>query len=316
MHESIDSQPSDYQEVAQHCSEFMPCSDREMDGTKGRMKKWVRIIDVEKCENCHNCFMACKDEHVDNEWPGYSAPQPGHGKSWIRIEGKERGQYPFIDVAYLPVPCMHCEDAPCVKASKRGAIFRRPDGIILIDPVKAKGQKEVVSSCPYGTICWSEELEVPQKCTLCAHLLDEGWKNPRCVQSCPTGALSMRRLEDAQLKEMIKTEGLEVYHPEHETQPRVYYKNLYRFTRCFIGGSVALRMNGKEECAEGAAVALFNSENKKLNECTTDNYGDFKFDRLEEDSGTYTLRITYPGHHAKSVEVDLKKSVSVGTIFL
>ena len=98
------------------------------------MKKWHMIIDVEKCEDCNNCFLACKDEYVDNDWPGYSASQPRHGHRWMNIMRKERGQYPIIDVAYLPVPCMHCDNAPCVKAAKDGAIYQRADGIVIIDP--------------------------------------------------------------------------------------------------------------------------------------------------------------------------------------
>jgi Fe-S-cluster-containing dehydrogenase component len=280
------------------------------------MKKWHLIIDVEKCENCANCFLACKDEYVDNDWPGYSAPQPPHGQKWINIYGKERGQYPFIDVAYLPVPCLHCDDAPCIKAAPDGAIYKRPDGIVIIDPVKAKGQKKLISACPYGAISWNEKLELPQKCTFCAHLLDNGWTKPRCVQSCPTGALSLLHIEDAEMAEIIKTEKLEVYQPEHKTSPRVYYKNLYRFTHCFIGGSIARRVDGKDECAEGATITLFNAANDKIGECITDNYGDFKFDRLEENSGRYTLQIVYLGYDTKTIEVELKKSLNVGVIFL
>lgn len=83
------------------------------------MKKWNVIIDLEKCEDCNNCFLACKDEHVDNHWPGYSVSQPKHGHRWINIMRKERGQFPLIDVAYLPIPCMHCDNAPCIKGGKR-----------------------------------------------------------------------------------------------------------------------------------------------------------------------------------------------------
>jgi Fe-S-cluster-containing dehydrogenase component len=280
------------------------------------MKKWHLIIDVAKCENCQNCFLACKDEHVGNDWPGYSALQADRGEGWITIQGKERGQYPFIDVAYLPAPCMHCDDAPCIKAAKNGAIYKRADGIVVIDPVKSKGQKDILKACPYGAIIWNEELQIPQKCTLCAHLLDEGWVKPRCVQSCPTGALSVRHVEDAEMKEIIQAELLEVYQPQLKTIPRVYYKNLYRFTRCFIGGSVAVRLDGKEECAEGAHVTLLNAANDKVGEYSTDNYGDFKFDNLEENSGRYTLQLAYSGYDTKTVEVDLKHSLNVGIIFL
>ena len=37
------------------------------------MKRWYMVIDVERCENCNNCFLACKDEHCGNDWPGYAA---------------------------------------------------------------------------------------------------------------------------------------------------------------------------------------------------------------------------------------------------
>jgi Fe-S-cluster-containing dehydrogenase component len=280
------------------------------------MKKWYWVIDVEKCENCYNCFLSCKDEHVNNDWPGYSAAQPEHGQEWIRIHGKERGQYPFIDVAYLPIPCMHCDNAPCMKAAKDGAIYKRPDGIVIIDPVKAKGQRGIVAACPYGAIWWNEKLEIPQKCTLCAHLLDDGWAKTRCVQSCPTGALSLRFVEDNEMQKIIKSEKLETYLPELNTSPRIFYKNLYRFTRCFIGGSVAVRINGKDECAEGARVTLFDGAGNQIGEFMTDNYGDFKFDKLEENSGKYRLQIDYEGYNTKTIEVDLKESLSIGTIFL
>jgi Fe-S-cluster-containing dehydrogenase component len=280
------------------------------------MKNWYMVIDVERCENCDNCFLSCKDEHVGNDWPGYSAAQPRHGQKWININGKERGQYPFIDVAYLPVTCMHCDNAPCIKAAKGGVIYKRPDGIVIIDPIKAKGQNKVVNACPYGAIWWNEELEIPQKCTFCAHLLDDGWTKTRCVQSCPTGALSVRYVEGAEMQKIIKAEKLEVYQPEHETNPHVYYKNLYRFTRCFIGGSIAVRVDGKDECLEGAKVTLFNAANKKISECVTDNYGDFKFDNLEENSGKYTLQMAHTDYEIKTIEVELKESLNVGTIYL
>lgn len=280
------------------------------------MKKWNLIIDVEKCENCNNCFLSCKDEHVDNDFPGYSRSQPRHGHRWMNIMRKERGQYPLIDVAYLPIPCMHCDNAPCIAKAKDGAVYKREDGIVIVDPEKARGQKGIVDACPYGVIWWNEEKNIPQKCTLCAHLLDEGWKEPRCVQACPTGAMHIVRAEDSEMQKIIESERLEALNPEYKTRPRVHYKNLYRFTRCFIAGSVAVHVNGKEECAEGAKVTLVNATNEKMGEYMTDNYGDFKFDNLEENSSRYTLQIAYTGYDTKTVEVDLKHSLNVGIIFL
>ena len=63
-----DPQPDDHQEVSWGRFQFMPCSGREVERGKNlRMKRWSLVIDVEKCEGCHNCFLACKDEHVGNK---------------------------------------------------------------------------------------------------------------------------------------------------------------------------------------------------------------------------------------------------------
>ena len=278
------------------------------------MKKWNLIIDIEKCEDCNNCFLSCKDEHVDNAFPGYTAPQVKHGHRWVNIMRKERGQFPQIDVAYMPVFCMHCDNAPCIKAAKDGAVYKRDDGIVIIDPVKAQGQKHLVDACPYGAIWWNEEHSLPQKCTLCAHLLDQGWKEPRCVQACPTGALHIVRAEDGEMQEIVKSETLEILHPEYHTKPRVFYKNLYRYTHYFIAGSVAVEKDGISDCAQGAIVTLIKDSEKR--QAITDTFGDFKFDGLPENSGTYRVEITYEDRTMKTLEVGVDKSVSLGTVWV
>ena len=278
------------------------------------MGKWNLIIDVAKCEECNNCFLACKDEHVDNDFLPYSVGQPRHGHRWIDIVVKERGQFPVIDVANLPVLCMHCDDAPCVRKSG-GAIYKMDNGIVIIDPGKARGQKEIVDFCPYGSVWWNEERQVAQKCTFCAHLLAEGWKEPRCVQACPTGAMRFIETEETQIQQMIGQEKLEALHPEYKTKPRVYYKNLYRFLKCFIGGDVAFQKNGITDCAEGARVTLF-KDSQKIDEVVTDSFGDFKFDNLEENSGKYVVEAAYRDYAKKIVEVDLSTSRNLGSILL
>lgn len=273
------------------------------------------IIDVAKCEDCNNCFLACKDEFTDNDFPPYSVAQPRHGQRWINIMTKERGQCPLIDVANLPLSCMHCDDAPCIKKAKDGAVYKLSNGIVVIDPVKAKGQKDLLNSCPYGAIWWNEQMNVAQKCTLCAHLLAEGWKEPRCVQACPTGARRFIIADDAQMTQIIQQENLEILHPEYQTKPRVYYKNLYRYTKCFIAGTVAFEHTGIVDCAEGARITLI-KDSKQISEATSDNYGDFKFDKLAENSGQYILEVSYQSCTKKTVEVNLTASKNVGTILL
>ena len=278
------------------------------------MKRWNLIIDVEKCNDCNNCFLACKDEYFENDFLPYSVAQPRLGHRWMNIMRKERGEYPKVDVAYLPVPCMHCDDAPCIKKSKDKAVYKRKDGIVLIDPEKAKGRKDMLDTCPYGAIWWNEEKALPQKCTLCVHLLEEGWKEPRCVQVCPTGAMRVVLAEDSEIKKLKRSEKLEVYLPEYKTRPRLYYKNLYRYTRCFIAGNVVF--HDRDECAEGAEVTLSKGSKKVIDRVTTNNYGDFKIDNLEENSGKYGLEIRFPGYGKQKLGINLKTGVNLGTIFL
>lgn len=281
------------------------------------MKKYSLIIDVAKCENCNNCFLSCKDEYCGNDWPGYSCSQPLHGQRWMNISRKERGEFPLIDVAYLPKPCMHCDDAPCVQAAMDGAVTKRDDGIVLIDPVKAKGQEKIVASCPYGAIWWNEEAQIPQKCTLCAHLLDQGWKVPRCVQACPTGALGFQQLEDEELDLLVASEKLETLESGAKvTRPRVYYKNLHLFTSCMITGSVACtEEDGRTECVVGATVRLI-VEGKSVSRQITDDFGDFKFDGLNENSGNYALEYTHAGKTITKNIGKLQKSLLVGTLWI
>jgi Fe-S-cluster-containing dehydrogenase component len=278
------------------------------------MKKWNLIIDIAKCEACNNCFLSCKDEHIGNDFLPHSIAQPKHSHRWIDILTKERGQFPHIDVANLPILCMHCNNAPCVKKAG-GAIYTMNNGIVIIDPEKAGGKKEIVDACPYGAIWWNDEKKIAQKCTLCAHLLAEGWKEPRCVQACPTGAMRIVKTEDAQMKQVAAEERLEFLHPEYKTQPRVYYKNLYRYIKCFIAGDIALKHDGIIDCVEGARVTLL-KDSRKMMEVLTDNYGVFKFDNLEEKSGKYILEVMYQGYQKNSIEVELTTSKSVGTILL
>ena len=278
------------------------------------MHKWNFIIDIDKCEDCNNCFLACKDEHVCNEWPGYTQTQPLHGHRWMNIMRKERGNFPMIDVAYRPTPCMHCDNAPCIKKAANGAVYKRADGIVLIDPLKALGQKDLIHACPHGAIYWNEEKNVPQKCTFCAHLLDNKWQKPRCVQSCPTGALTAVCLSDKEMAGKATNENLETLIPERGTHPRVYYKNLFKYNRCFIGGSISHQENGKNECTENATVKL-EKNGSTIAETAADCFGDFKLDNLEENSGNYKIRIEFKSC-SKELEVELKNSTYIGEIVL
>jgi Fe-S-cluster-containing dehydrogenase component len=279
------------------------------------MKKWNMVIDVAECTNCNLCTLATMDEYIGNDWPPYAAAMPKHGHKWIRILQKERGSVPFIDMAYVPAMCNHCDNAPCVEKAGNGAVTKREDGIVLIDPEKAKGRKDLVDACPYGHIWWNEETQTPQAWPFDAHLLDAGWTKTRGAQSCPTGAMQAVCVDDDEMRRRVEEEGLEVLNPEFGTNPRVWYRNLWRYTTAFIGGSVSAEAGEVVDCVEGAKITLL-KDGETLAEAATDLYGDFKFDRLPERSGAYTIEIEAAGHPKKTVEATLGESVYLGEIRL
>lgn len=275
------------------------------------MARYGMIIDINKCNGCYNCFLACRDEYSGNDYPPYSASQPFSGQYWMRLSERERGTYPKVKVSYIPTPCMHCEEATCVAASSNNAVYRRPDRIVIVDPEKAAGQKEIVSSCPYRVIYWNEEKNIPQKCTFCAHLLDKGWKAPRCVEACPTGALVFGDLDDrnSEISKIKASQELEILHPEYETNPTVHYIGL---PKRFIAGEVIFG-DQEDECAEGVSVTLVGKTAK--NTVKTDNYGDFEFEGLEPDT-EYLMKIEHEGYASKELRVRTKTDVNLGTIVL
>lgn len=279
------------------------------------MKKWNLVIDVPKCFNCNGCALTCHDEYFDNEFPGVAASMPRLGHRWIDIRQREIGKFPVVEASYLPVTCNHCDNPPCMKAAKDGAVRKRDDGIVIIDPVKAKGQKQLVDACPYGAIWWNEEKQLPQAWPFDAHLLDAGWTQTRGAQVCPTRAMTAICVEDEEMQRIVREEKLQVLRPELGTRPRVYYKNLDRWNKVFVAGSVAGKIGGMLECVEGAKVTL-EKDGRRVAEAVTDAYGDFRFTGLEEGSGAYRVGISDARFAPKSLEVKLGGTVVLNDIVL
>ena len=277
--------------------------------------KWNLVVDVARCDNCRLCFLAVKDEYVGNDFPGYSAAQPTHGHTWLDIRRKERGAYPLLEARFMPVMCNHCDDAPCMKAAKGGAVRKRPDGIVIIDPGKSRGQRQIVEACPYGAVYWNEEKQIPQAWPFDAHLLDSGWTRIRGEQSCPLDVYRTVQADDEEMQRLCEEEGLEVLRPELGTRPRVYYRNIQSFTKCFVGGTVVRHVNGVEECAAGVEVVLRHGD-REVGRATTDTFGEFKIDGLEPDTGGYVLQATTASARL-SVPLDVgEESCYLGVITL
>ena len=262
----------------------------------------VFVIDVNKCVGCHGCQIGCKDEHCGNDWSPYAKPQPLVGQFWFKVEQFERGNRPHVKVTYQPTLCQHCDDAPCIKAAP-DAVYKRDDRIVIIDPEKAKGNERLVKSCPYGAIYWNQELQIPQKCTGCAHLLDgeHPIAVPRCVDNCHLDVIQFGEESELDLT------GTEVLHPEYGTKPRVYYRGL---PKKFIAGTVY--DPEKEEVYIGAEVTLTGDAGTFT--ATTDDWGDFWLRDLPD--ADFSLTIKAEGK-TKTQNVSTKeKDLGLGDIAL
>ena len=253
----------------------------------------VFVIDVAKCSGCYNCQLACKDEHAGNDWTPYAKPQPDIGQFWMKLTDHVCGTIPKVKVHYIAEMCNHCDKPECM-AHFPDAVYKREDGLVIIDPEKAKGIKDLKDACPYGAIYYNEELDLCQKCTGCAHLLDNGYTLPRCVEACPTDAMMFG--EEDELQDVIV--GAVVRQPETGCKPRVYYRNI---PGQFIAGTVY--DPEEKEVVIGARVRATNGG--KTVEVVTDEYGDFWFKDLAK--GLYDVVIQAKGYEYKVFEkVDVK----------
>ena len=260
------------------------------------MARYGIVVNTDRCMACYNCFMACKDEHCGFETT-VSAPQPHTGQKWIRIDSKERGNdNRKIKMSNVTTPCAHCHEAPCRKAAKNGAVYARPDGIVIIDPVKAKGQRNIVDACPINAVYWNEELELPQKCTMCAHLLDEGYEMPRCVEACPNGALTFGDLDDPGSKagKLISQERVTPLAGLEGIETNVIHLNI---PTVFAAGSVYLP---DDEPADGATLTLTNTKTGETRATQSNYFGDWEFEWLDKGAG-YSLEIHFDGYKKETL---------------
>ncbi len=260
----------------------------------------IFLIDVGKCTGCYNCQLACKDEHCENDWTPYAAPQPLTGHFWCRVTEHVQGTIPKVKIHYIAQMCAHCEKAKCMAVCRTQAITRRPDGFILIDPAKCAGCGECIRACSFGAIYFNDQLRIAQKCTGCVHLLDHGAASkPRCVEACPTDAMVFG--EEAELAEQLV--GAVPLTPGG----KIWYKNI---PGEFIGGTVYDPV--EKEVIIGAKCVL--AGGGRTLETETDSYGDFWFKNLPA-GGTYDLHITADGYRTKTFEnISVDTSVNLDDI--
>jgi tetrathionate reductase subunit B len=226
------------------------------------------LIDLKSCNGCRACMTVCKGTH--------NLPFGQHeGREYYRIwpYEVERGTYPYVTRNLTPLLCMQCEQAPCVDACRiPGAIYRRPDGIVLIDERKCNGCKLCVPACPYDALYFREDKGTVDKCTFCAENIDGG-RQPECSRACPADAIFFGDLADpgSQLSKRIRDWDARPLHPEYGTQPSVYYTAHAAHLR----GVVENRETGNP--VQGATVIAKCLDEEESHSTNTDSDGVFFF---------------------------------------
>ncbi len=210
-------------------------------------RKWIMVIDLQKCIGCSACTIACKAE---NRLPPGVVYRP--------VIEEELGEYPNVTRQWLPRPCMQCDDPPCVPVCPVNATWKREDGIVVIDYNACIGCRYCLTACPYGARYadfgddysddtperqpyedapspeygreWTRDgqgspVGNARKCQFCIHRLDAGML-PACVTTCIGGATYFGDKEnpDTLVNELIfGRRGSMRLKEELGTDPKVYY---------------------------------------------------------------------------------------------
>lgn len=262
-------------------------------------------IDVDSCSGCGLCVVACKDEHAGSSYLPWTKSQPAVDHFWMRLESQETGSIPRVSVSHLPIMCQHCTNAPCIKVCSEGAIKRRDDGLVWIDQELCTGCGDCQTACPYGVIYANEEHGVAQKCTGCAHRVDEGL-DPRCVDICPHEAISFGDADQVAASD----DTLEVFHPEFNTLPLVKWKGLPKRN---VSGIVIDPT--ADEVVPFATVTIDDLNYDEVITTSTDEYGDFDVRTLVP-GRSYRISIGKEGFRGARVVLGPTSVENVGEIEL
>lgn len=140
----------------------------------GEVTKQV-VINPGRCIGCKSCASACYYGHLDTPALAYEEVASS------------------VD---MPMVCRQCEDAPCVAACPREAMYKDEAGIIRRSAVRCTGCLSCVLACPFGVLDREVVKRQVAKCDLCAdRMRQDPPKAPRCVSVCPSGALKFLDIE-------------------------------------------------------------------------------------------------------------------------
>lgn len=113
------------------------------------MARWGMVIDLDKCTACQACAVACKEEN-NQPLAGPDGSSRGREIFWMQVLRSVEGEYPRVRARFIPRPCMHCDEPPCVQVCPVDATYKRADGIVAQDYDRCIGCRYCMVACPYG----------------------------------------------------------------------------------------------------------------------------------------------------------------------
>jgi len=227
-------------------------------------RAWAMTIDLNSCIGCQACVVACQAE---NNVPivGKDQVLAGRAMHWLRIDRYYSGSADAPGTAFEPIPCMHCEQAPCEVVCPVHATVHDHEGLNLMVYNRCVGTRFCSNNCPYKVRrfnfygyaekndrppeSWNPEVTVRdrgvmEKCTYCIQRIrttqidaakedrkiDDGEVRTACQQSCPTQAIVFgdRNDQDSAVAKRKASPIDYVLLDELNTRPRTSYSALIR----------------------------------------------------------------------------------------
>jgi molybdopterin-containing oxidoreductase family iron-sulfur binding subunit len=216
------------------------------------------VIDLDKCTGCGACVAACKTE---NNVPIVSPEESRRDRSmfWMAMIKIVEGEYPDVKIKYVPRPCFHCDNPPCIRVCPVRATYKSQEGLVAQIYGRCIGCRYCMAACPYTVKVfnwyepeWSEERlkcvnpdvslrpkGVVEKCTFCYHRLQVARekasmeKRPlreedytvACQDACPAGAIYFGDLEDKNtaVYELSRSPRATRFLEDLGAEPKVFY---------------------------------------------------------------------------------------------
>ncbi len=222
------------------------------------MARWGMVIDLDRCNGCQACEIACRTEN-NIAVGGARAAEENRTIFWMRVLAEVHGEWPEVRTRFVPRPCMQCDRPPCTAVCPVRATELDEQGIVGQIYPRCIGCRYCANACPYTvkSFNWrrpdypestlpmlnpdvsTRPVGVIEKCTFCHHRLQQAREQaraedrplreddyvPACADSCPTGAIAFGDLDNPghRVAELMHDPRAFRLLEELGTQPKVYY---------------------------------------------------------------------------------------------